>query len=132
MATHHTYIYKSRLFSYLTRWYFTDAPFDILKGVQAYIQALATVYSFTFLLKTMFAPWKNQLYAYPEKGFDIQIVLQIWGANIVARLVGAMVRSGVIFTGLILQALVLVVGASILFLWVAFPVVIIALIIVSL
>ena len=132
MVTQHTSLYKSRLLAYLVRWYFTQAPFDILKGVQAYIQALATVYSFTFLLKTMFAPWKNQLYAYPDKGFDIQTVLEIWGANTVARLVGAMVRSGVLFTGLILQVLVLILGAGILFLWIAFPVVIMILIIFSL
>ena len=123
--------YNLKLVTIFIKWYFFEIPVLIVKQVYKYILVISKIYSFTFLLKTFFSPWKNQSYSYPNKGFDINRILEIWTSNIVSRLVGALVRFFTILTGIVILGITGILGGLILFIWVTYPVLFLILIISS-
>jgi hypothetical protein len=123
--------YNTKLITIFIKWYFFEIPIKIIKQLYKYLLVISKIYSFVFLLKTFFSPWKNQSYAYPDKGFDINKILEVWTSNMVARIVGAFVRFFTILTGLITIILTIFLGFLILFLWLTYPVLFFVLIIVS-
>ncbi|MGA1049202.1 MAG: hypothetical protein ACO3UU_14440, partial [Minisyncoccia bacterium] len=114
--------YNLKLVTIFIKWYFFEIPIQIVKQVYKYILVISKIYSFTFLLKTLFSPWKNQSYTYPKKGFDINRILEIWTSNMVSRVVGALVRFFTILTGIVILGLTGILGGLILFIWVTYPV----------
>ena len=114
--------YNAKLVGLFIRWYWVEMPYRMIRKIYQYVLVLSRIYSFVFLLKTLFAPWKNQLYAYPSKGFDLKRIFEVWTSNSVSRLVGAFVRIFTIFLGLIITALVILIGCILSFIWVTYPV----------
>lgn len=123
--------YNLKLVTIFIKWYFFEIPILIVKQVYKYILVISKIYSFTFLLKTFFSPWKNQSYSYPNKGFDINRILEIWTSNMVSRVVGALVRFFTILTGIVILGIAGILGGLILFIWVTYPVLFLILIISS-
>lgn len=123
--------YNAKLVSIFMKWYTIEIPIKILNQLYKYIITLTKIYSFVFLLKTLFAPWKNQVYAYPQKGFDIGVIFQVWTYNIIARIVGAFIRLATIFIGLFILVLTIFFGLILLILWLTYPIIFIVLIIVN-
>jgi hypothetical protein len=124
--------YNAKLLSIFIKWYTIEIPLKIVDQLYKYIIALTKIYSFVFLLKTLFSPWKNQVYAYPQKGFDLSLIFQVWTYNMIARIVGAIIRLATIFIGVFIIILTIFFGISILILWLLYPVLFIVLIMVSL
>jgi len=114
--------YNAKLITIFIKWYFFEMPIKIIKQLYKYLVVITKIYSFIFLLKTFFSPWKNQSYAYPNKGFDINKIIEIWTSNMVARVVGAFVRFFTILTGIVVLLIVIALGLLILFLWLTYPV----------
>ncbi len=123
--------YNVKLITIFIKWYFFEMPIKIIKQLYKYLIVITKIYSFIFLLKTFFSPWKNQSYAYPDKGFDINKILEVWTSNMVARVVGAFVRFFTILTGIVVLLIVIALGLLILFLWLTYPVLFFILIIPS-
>lgn len=123
--------YNVKLIHIFIKWYFVEMPIKILNQLYQYIVVLTKIYSFIFLLKTLFTPWKNQLYAYPNKGFDIKRILEIWTNNIISRVVGAFVRLATVFIGVVIIIFTMVIGSIFLIIWLTYPVLFITLIIIS-
>ncbi|MEX0596879.1 MAG: hypothetical protein WD512_10300 [Candidatus Paceibacterota bacterium] len=121
--------YNIKLVTIFIKWYFFEIPAKILKQLYKYLIAISKIYSFLFLLKTFFSPWKNQAYSYPAKGFDINKMLEVLTSNMVSRLVGAFVRLFTILTGIFVLILTVIVSIIALFIWVTYPVLFIVLII---
>ena len=124
--------YNAKLLSIFVKWYIIEIPIKIVYQLYKYIIALTKIYSFVFLLKTLFSPWKNQVYSYPQKGFDFSLIFQTWTYNMIARIVGAIIRLATMFIGIFVIILTMFFGISILILWLLYPVLFIVLIIVSL
>jgi hypothetical protein len=124
--------YNAKLLSIFVKWYIIEIPLKIVDQLYKYIIALTKIYSFVFLLKTLFSPWKNQVYSYPQKGFDVSLIFQTWTYNMIARIVGAIIRLATMFIGVFVIILTMFFGISILILWLLYPVLFIVLIIVSL
>lgn len=114
--------YNIKLVTIFFKWYFFEMPRQIIKLTYQYTNVISKIYSFVFLLKTFFSPWKNQSYAYPDKGFDINRILEIWTSNMIARLVGAFVRFFTIIIGILLLIIINIIGLVVLFIWVTYPV----------
>jgi len=114
--------YNAKLITIFIKWYFFEMPIKIIKQLYKYLIVITKIYSFIFLLKTFFSPWKNQSYAYPNKGFDINKIIEIWISNMVARVVGAFVRFFTILTGIVVLLIVIALGLLILFLWLVYPI----------
>jgi hypothetical protein len=123
--------YNAKLISIFIKWYFIEMPIKILNQLYKYIVVLTKIYSFVFLLKTLFSPWKNQTYSYPQKGFDIKVIFQTWIYNMIARVVGAVVRIVTILMGIFVLILISILGIAVLLTWLTYPVLFFVLIIIS-
>jgi hypothetical protein len=123
--------YNIKLIIIFCKWYFLEMPINIINLTYQYVLVISRIYSFIFLIKTFFSPWKNQSYSYPEKGFDINRILEIWTSNMVARIVGAFIRFFTIIIGLITLVITIIIGSSCLLIWVTYPILFFVLIITS-
>jgi hypothetical protein len=121
--------YNLKLVTIFLKWYFFEMPMQIIKKSSQYLVVISKIYSFAFLLKTFFSPWKNQSYAYPNKGFDINRIIEIWTSNIVARVVGAFVRLFTMITGISVLSITGIISMLVLLIWVTYPVLFFVLII---
>lgn len=79
------------------------------------------MFSFVFLLKTLFAPWKNITDTYPSKGFDLSLMLQTWMFNMITRLIGFVIRFVTLLIGVLVQIGLLVGFVVYLMLWLLYP-----------
>jgi|694.fasta_scaffold01495_28 hypothetical protein len=113
--------YNIKLVTIFIRWYFFEIPSKIINQLYAYIKVIIKIYSFVFLLKTFFSPWKNQSYTYPDKGFDINRILEVWTSNMVARIVGAFVRFFTILMGVLALVITIIIGIVVLVIWIIYP-----------
>ena len=123
--------YNTKLIWIFLYWYAKEMPILIVRNIFLYIESVSLIFSFQFLLKTLFYPWKNQLYAYPNRGFDIKRILEIWTNNTISRVVGAFVRLATILIGLVIIIFTMIIGSLFLILWLTYPVLFITLTIIS-
>ncbi len=92
----------------------------------AYAKAFYNVFSFTFLLKTLFAPWKKISDDYPDKGLNVRAITETFFLNLTARGIGLIVRMGTMVVGIVVQLAVAALFLSYLLVWIFFPVLAIA------
>lgn len=103
------------------RWYFVERPAHILRTFFTYLRALQESFSILFLMKTLFAPWKRIVDAYPQNWFNIRALTETFLFNTVTRLVGAVIRLMAIVTGVLLLLAVIVGFLAYFILWILFP-----------
>ncbi len=102
-------------------WYFFKQPVNIVKLYGAYAKTFLQIFSFLFLLKTLFSPWKSIADEYPSNHLDIKRMTQVFALNCTARGVGFVVRSLAIILGMVVQAALFCVFVFYFFFWIAFP-----------
>jgi hypothetical protein len=107
-------------------WYFVNRPLAILRRYFQYADATMEAFSFVFLLKTLFDPWKRIADAYPKNMFDFAAIAETFTLNMMTRCIGAVIRLTAILTGIVFQIALLAGFLIYLVLWIAFPVLIIA------
>ena len=106
-------------------WYFGERPREIVQLYVRYAQAFGEAFSFMFLLKTLIAPWKRITDEYPQKGFNIEMILQTLSLNLTSRAIGLVFRIFAMITGVIIEATLLVGFAVYLLIWILFPLLVI-------
>ena len=106
-------------------WYFWEVPAAIVRMYGQYAGAFAEMFSFTFMLRSLFAPWKAITDEYPENNFNWELIAQAFVLNIVTRIIGFIFRIVAICIGVILQILCLVGFFAGLIVWIAYPVIVI-------
>ena len=104
-------------------WYLWEMPVRIVKKYVEYATAIGAIFSFIFLVKYLFAPWKSLTDNYPENSFQISEMIAVWCLNTISRTIGAFIRVTTLITGLAAQAACLTVFATFLGAWLAFPIV---------
>lgn len=104
------------------RWHLTIAPSRIVKLWFEEIRALHQLFPILFLVRTLLAPWKCIVDAYPRKGFDLLRILETWTFNIVTRLIGAIIRIVAIVFGLACFGAMTVVFVAVLVVHLFFPI----------
>ncbi len=77
-------------------------------------------FSIAFLLKTLFSPWKRYSASF-GRGFRIGRILESFAFNIFSRTLGAVLRTILIFVGTVCQLILIIIGASVVILWIALP-----------
>lgn len=102
-------------------WYTVYHPLHIIKTYFAFSKVAFEYFSFVFLLKTLFKPWKSITDTYPESMFDIVRVFQVLTLNLTARGVGFVVRILTILTGIVAQIALLLFFAAYGILWFLYP-----------
>ena len=103
-------------------WYFWEQPRDIMRSYIAYCRAFFEIFSFVFLLRTLFAPWKQIRSAYPHRGFNLGAISQALTLNILSRTIGFFLRLITLIGGVVFMMLLTAVFTVFFMLWVTFPV----------
>jgi len=104
------------------KWYFVEVPLAIIDNTRKYTEAMLVKFSVLFLIKTSYYPWKNLRKSYPDTGIQIKKILEAWSANMVARLVGFVIRMTTASMGLFMAAFVGMGGAAAFLLWLGAPI----------
>ncbi len=118
----HPIVFFSITFQDFVHWYLLEKPVRILKAYWAYAKACNEVFSFGFLLRTLFSPWKQITENYPNKGFDLGRIGQAFTLNIITRIIGCIFRLSAFLIGVFIQLLLLAGFLSFFLAWLLFPV----------
>lgn len=113
-------IQKNILSQYLT-WYFFDVPKEILKGWKNFLVFNLNYFSFFLLLKTFFSHWRQYKWSY-GRGFDISRYAEAFFSNLISRILGAVMRSFLILTGIITEIFIFLIGGILFLGWIFLPV----------
>lgn len=87
-------------------WWYSDAAGLLAKHQSLLLLTLADFFSFKILFKTLFQPWKRDVIS--DDNLSLQARFQVWGLNLVTRLIGLVVRSGAILLGVVVIVLLLI------------------------
>jgi hypothetical protein len=110
-------MYSILLLKYI-KWHFLDAPKQILEGLKNIIWFGWNYFSIGLLLRTLFAPWRRIQWS-QEKGFHPGSFLYTLASNLISRILGAIVRSFLIFIGLAVEVYLIVYAVFMLLFWLA-------------
>ena len=88
---------------------------------------LLDLFSVKVLFKTLFSPWKRD--SISTDGLSLQEKFQVWTLNLASRIIGFLVKTFVLATFIIVFAAAIIIFIGLFCLWIAFPLVIIGLII---
>lgn len=102
-------------------WYILIHPLQIIKSYFAYTKVCFEYFSFIFLLRTLFAPWKSIADPYPENWLNIVGVMQALSMNLTARGVGFVVRILTIALGLVSLLALLIFFVAYFITWFIYP-----------
>lgn len=105
------------------RWYFWLQPRAILRAYFEYLRALVEIFSFLFLIRTLFSPWKQIADPYPERGFSFSRFSQTLTLNLVSRTIGFIFRMTTLAFGLCAVTALTVCFGLFYLLWLSFPLV---------
>lgn len=105
-------------------WQFFEVPRNILKAWRNFLVFNLNYFSIPLLLKTFFSHWRRYEWSY-GRGFDLGRWAYTFVSNMISRVLGAMMRSILIFTGLFLEVFIFLAGIIVFFSWLILPVLII-------
>jgi hypothetical protein len=100
-------------------WWYGRGWRQVASSFGSRLDGLANTFSVSQLLRTLFAPWRR-IISYP--GASLGERFKAWGDNMISRAVGFMVRLIVLFTALIVAAVVIIFSALELILWPLLPI----------
>lgn len=104
----------------LISWHFFEVPREILKAWKNFLKFNLNYFSVPLLLKTLFSPWRRYKISRGQ-GFDLGKFFETLISNLIFRLLGAVIRSFLIFVGLLVE-LFIVFGGIIIFIgWLVLP-----------
>ena len=81
-------------------------------------------FSIPLLLKTFFSPWKRYQ-EYYGRGFNLGRFLEAFFANLIFRILGAIMRTFLIIIGLLTEVILIIVGLLAFLGWLILPVILI-------
>lgn len=109
------------LLSYLN-WHFSLAPIQILIITRNYLIFTDHFFSIGFHIKTLFKPWRKQVFT-SGVGFNLSKYFETVISNLISRVLGAIVRTVLILSGIFSQILVICIGLSIFVLFIFLPII---------
>jgi ATP-dependent Clp protease ATP-binding subunit ClpA len=102
-------------------WYCNEAIHDLLEIWKNFMLFSWRYFSIGELFLTLFSPWHRDVLIDGRRGFNPLRLLEILFENFISRLIGAIVRIVVIFSGLLVFLLVFLTGIIASFLWLSAP-----------
>lgn len=117
----HPFVFTGITLPEFVRWYFMEQPNKILSTYFAYLRAFVEIFSFVFLLRTMFSPWKQIADVYPQKGFNLSAMSQSFTLNMVSRTIGFLIRFFTLVMGLAFIVVLTVLFGMFYMGWLTFP-----------
>jgi len=102
-------------------WYYNEAIHDLLEIWKNFLLFVWRYFSLGELFVTLFSPWHRDISIDSRRGFNPLHFLEILFENLISRFIGAIVRTFVILTGLILLGGVFLIGIIISLFWICAP-----------
>lgn len=101
-------------------WWYTTGWRDQVELCGARLSRVSDNFSVTLLLRSLFAPFR-QISAEGSQGAGLDAAFRAWLDKLISRCIGAIVRSVLIITGLLLMLCEALVAAARLLLWPLLP-----------
>lgn len=111
------------IFQYL-QWHFIDQTKAILRAWKNFLLFNLNYWSIALLLKTLFSPWRKYRYSY-GRGFDIKRFFETFSFNVISRAMGVIMRSILIFIGILTEIFIFFIGIIIFLGWLILPILLI-------
>ncbi|MDD5396427.1 MAG: hypothetical protein PHW24_00005, partial [Candidatus Moranbacteria bacterium] len=102
-------------------WYYNEAVHGTLEIWKNFLFFVWQHFSISQLLRTLFSPWRRDVSSKNWRGLHPLMSLQLFFANIISRILGAIVRVGVVAVGFVCLLFVLLAGMAVNVFWIAFP-----------
>ena len=112
-------------------WYLIEFPLTILDNGKNFLIWAWRYFSIGFFIPRLISPWHRDITSY-GRGFELNAWLHAFGWNFISRFIGAILRTGIIAFGLIVEAVILVLVLFCFTFWFAGPALLIYLIATSL
>ena len=100
------------------KWHFGVMPRAIAVAWKNVLIFGLEYFSLPLLIKTLFSPWRRYVWSYPV-GFQPAAILEALVSNFISRILGALMRLGLIIMGVCGEFLIGVAGAVVFLLWLA-------------
>jgi ATP-dependent Clp protease ATP-binding subunit ClpA len=110
------------VFQYLF-WHYTEGLEGFPKTWKNFLKFFWYFFSIEFLFETLFYHWHRDITT-RGPGFDLKEFFQTLVFNILSRGIGAIIRTVTILAGLLICGIILVAGAFLFLIWLAFPAVV--------
>lgn len=111
---------KNILVQYLV-WHFFDVPKEILRGWKNYLFSNLNYFSIPLLFQTFFSHWRQYKWDY-GRGFDISRYIEAFFSNLISRILGVIMRSVLIFIGILTEIFIILLGLICFVGWIFLPV----------
>lgn len=105
-------------------WHYSRALFNIVTIWKNFMWFTYHFFSIPTLTRTLLSPWRRLSEEYSSDGFDIEEYAAAFAVNFMMRLLGAVMRTGVIIIGIIALILLFVFGVVFTAVWLLMPLVI--------
>ena len=102
-------------------WYLIDVPKKILKGWRNFLKFNLEFFSIPLLFKTLFSYWRQYKWHYGQ-AFGISSYLETFVSNMISRVLGMIIRSGLIVAGLLVEIFIFLAGMVVFVGWFCLPV----------
>jgi len=109
------------------KWHYGKAIFSIIQIWKNFLFFVFEFFSVKLLFKNFFDPWKKMSDTYP-KNFDFKKYTYTFITNLIVRVVGILMRSGLIIIGLVSYLIMILLYPIVLMLWLFLPLIVIFLI----
>jgi len=106
-------------------WQFFDVPGELIRAWKNFLLFNLNYFSIPLLIKTFFSYWRRYKWSY-GRGFDIGRYLEVFFSNLISRVLGAVVRSFLIFFGIIVEIFIVFAGFVVFISWLIMPAFLIA------
>lgn len=100
-------------------WWYGEGMVSAWRVASALIYRLADFFSLPILVRTWFAPWKNDVLV--ARNVSLGDMWKIWEQNFASRIVGFILRTIIILTSLVCVSIVTIVGSLALGMWLMVP-----------
>jgi ATP-dependent Clp protease ATP-binding subunit ClpC len=104
-------------------WHYTEGLRSFFEIWKNYLEFFWHYFSINRFFETLFSAWRRDISRVAQRGLHPVLFLQAMLENIITRILGAIVKTGMIFIGLTFEILALFLGAILFFVWVSFPLV---------
>lgn len=103
------------------RWHYTKGLTALLGIARNFLWFVFEFFSIGELVRTLFSPWHRDVSEKYWQGFNPVRMIRVFAENCISRVLGAVVRSAVIVTGLSVFLLVVTLGALAIGAWLFLP-----------
>lgn len=105
-------------------WQFLEVPRNILMAWSNFLKFNLNYFSIPLLIKTFFSPWRRYKVSY-GKGFDAGRYFEAFFSNFIFRILGAILKSFLIFIGLLAEVFIILGGMIVFLGWLVLPAILI-------